>query len=167
MKNLAAYGGVLICGVAIGYGVAVSFQEKTDATAAAGAPPAVVAEEAPAARPAATAAPSGVRLERRREFARVDLAEPDLHARLKPVLNRGTNMEMAAADFTSAVDFAAVAHAARDTGIPFMVLKHQMVTEGKSLEAAIRASKPDAHADIEADLALAKAEADLAAVARD
>src|SRR5262249_51187138 len=54
-------------------------------------------------------------------------SEPRLQARLKPVLNRGARMDIAADGFRSAEEFAAVAHAARNTNVPFMVLKHRVV----------------------------------------
>jgi hypothetical protein len=60
--------------------------------------------------------------------------------------------------------FAAVAHAARHTEIPFVVLKHRVLVKKMSLEDAIAELKPDRNADIEADLAKAAARADLAAV---
>ena len=69
--------------------------------------------------------------------------EPDLHARLKPVLNRGAKMEIAADGFQDAEQFAAVAHGARNTDIPFMVLKHRVLDEHKTLAQAIEASRPD------------------------
>lgn len=44
--------------------------------------------------------------------------------RLKDVLNQGTNVQMAAEGFRNGEQVAAVAHAARNTGVPFMVLKN-------------------------------------------
>src|SRR5829696_7763707 len=42
--------------------------------------------------------------------ARVGVSAPALHDRLKPVLNRGANMAIAAEGFRSAEQFATVAH---------------------------------------------------------
>jgi hypothetical protein len=70
-------------------------------------------------------------------------SEPELHARLKPVLNRGTRMADAAAGFRDAEQFAAVAHAAQNTHVPFVVLKHRVLDQGQTLAQAIRASRPD------------------------
>jgi hypothetical protein len=70
-------------------------------------------------------------------------SEPELHARLKPVLNSGTRMADAAAGFRDAEQFAAVAHAARNTNVPFVVLKHRVLDEKQTLAQAIRASRPD------------------------
>jgi hypothetical protein len=86
---------------------------------------------------------------------------PELHEHLKPVLNRGTKMSIAADGFESAEQFAMVAHAARNTEVPFMVLKHRVLEEGKSLTAAIRESKPDVNAAAEVRRARAAARQDL------
>src|SRR5262245_47889756 len=61
---------------------------------------------------AANARPARARTAAR--TARVDVSEPALHERLKPVLNRGANMTVAAEGFRNAEEFAAVAHAARN-----------------------------------------------------
>ena len=90
--------------------------------------------------------------------------EPELQARLKPVLNRGTNMTIAAEGFKSAEEFATVAHAAKNTDVPFMVLKHRVLTEGKSLAKAIRESKPDINANAEVRRARAEARTDMQAL---
>ena len=81
--------------------------------------------------------------------------------RVKAVLNPGTRIELAAADFRTAEEFMTVAHAARNTKVPFMVLKHRVLTEGQSLEDAIRASKPDIDARTEALRARGEARADI------
>jgi hypothetical protein len=91
----------------------------------------------------------------------IALSTPELHERLKPVLNKGTNMTIAAEGFRSAEEFATVAHAARNTEVPFMVLKHRVLTEGKSLAKAIRESKPDINANAEVRRAREAARSDL------
>jgi hypothetical protein len=73
-------------------------------------------------------------------------AEPELHARLKPVLNPGTRIADAASGFRDAEQFATVAHAARNTNVPFVVLKHRVLEEKQTLAQAIRASRPDVNA---------------------
>jgi hypothetical protein len=95
----------------------------------------------------------------------VSLSAPELHAQLKPLLNRGADMNVAAQDFRDAEQFAAVAHAARNTEIPFMLLKHRVLTEHKPLAAAIRELKPDVDAAAQAKRAQAEARADMAALA--
>jgi hypothetical protein len=97
--------------------------------------------------------------------ARVEVAAPALQERLKPVLNRGANLTMAAEGFRSAEQFATVAHAARNTSVPFLLLKHRVLNEGKSVAEAIRESKPAANAAVEANLARAQARSDIASIA--
>jgi hypothetical protein len=95
----------------------------------------------------------------------ISLSAPELQAQLKPLLNKGANMSVAAQDFRDAEQFAAVAHAARNTEIPFMVLKHRVVDEHKSLATAIRELKPDVDAAAHAKRAQAEARSDIAALA--
>ena len=97
--------------------------------------------------------------------ARIDVAAPALHDRLKPVLNRGANMAIAAEGFRNAEQFATIAHAARNTEVPFVLLKHRVLVEGKSVAEAIRESKPAANAAVEANLARAQARSDIASIA--
>ena len=52
-------------------------------------------------------------------------------------------MEIASEGFRDAEQFAAVAHAARNTNVPFMALKHRILQERKSLAAAIEELKPE------------------------
>jgi hypothetical protein len=82
------------------------------------------------------------------------------------MLNWGTNLAAASAGFDDAVEFASIAHASHDTRVPFMLLKHRVVTEGMTLAEAIHASLPQVDAAVEADLAVAKAQSDVAAIAR-
>lgn len=91
-------------------------------------------------------------------------AAPALHELLKPLLNKGADMGIASEDFGPAEQFAAVAHAARNTSVPFMVLKHHVLYEGKSLEDVIHEFKPDLNAAAEAHRARAEAKTDLAAL---
>jgi hypothetical protein len=90
--------------------------------------------------------------------------EPELHARLKPVLNRGTRMALAAEGFRDAEQFATVAHAARNTGVPFAVLKHRVLQEDQTLARAIRESKPDVDAEREVTRARNAARFDIAVI---
>ena len=118
------------------------------------APAPAAPRKAPAARAAARAtAPA------------IAPSATELHEQLKPLLNKGSDMTMAADGFRSAEQFAAVAHAARNTQIPFVLLKHRVLTEGKSLAAAIRESKPEMNAEVEANRATAEARSDLARLA--
>jgi hypothetical protein len=117
---------------------------------------------------AATPRPRAPRAAARRDAAKVvavPATQPDLQARLKPVLNRGTRMELAAAGFRDAEQFATVAHAARNTGVPFAVLKHRVLEEGQTLARAIRSSKPELDAQREVTRARRAARDDIAAIA--
>ena len=97
--------------------------------------------------------------------ARVEISAPALHDRLKPVLNKGANITVAAEGFRSAEEFATVAHAARNTEVPFLLLKHRVLNEGKSLTEAIRESKPAADAAAEAKHAGSQAREDISSIA--
>jgi hypothetical protein len=91
----------------------------------------------------------------------IPVSAPELHARMKPVLARGTKLPIAAEGFSDAAQFAALAHAARNTQVPFILLKHRVLTQGQSLEEAIRASRPDLDARVEALKAKGEARADI------
>jgi hypothetical protein len=94
--------------------------------------------------------------------------EPRVHTILKPVLNRGTRMEVAAEGFLTAEEFATVAHAARNTQVPFMVLKHRVLSEKQpfteSIADAIQEYKPDLDAKAEVERARMEAKVDLAEI---
>ncbi len=91
----------------------------------------------------------------------IPVSAPELHARMRPVLARGTKLPLAIEGFQSAEQFAALAHAARNTQVPFILLKHRVLTEGQSLEDAIRASRPEIDAKTEALRAKGEARADI------
>lgn len=94
----------------------------------------------------------------------IPVSAPELHDRMKPVLARGTKIPLAVEGFKDAEQFATVAHAARNTQVPFILLKHRVLNEGQSLEDAIRASKPDIDAATEAKRARSEARSDIAAL---
>jgi len=94
----------------------------------------------------------------------IPVSAPELHARMKPVLARGTKLPLAVEGFTSAEQFATIAHAARNTQVPFILLKHRVLVERQSLEDAIAASKPDLDARSEVQRARQEAKADIAAL---
>jgi hypothetical protein len=87
---------------------------------------------------------------------------PEVQKRMQPLLNKGADMNIASEGFRSAEQFATVAHAARNTEVPFMVLKHRVLDERETLAAAIHASKPDLNAADEANRARAQAKGDFA-----
>ena len=94
----------------------------------------------------------------------IPMSAPELHARMRPVLARGTKLPIAVEGFTNAEEFAALAHAARNTQVPFSLLKHRVLTEGQSLEDAIRTSRPDIDARVEALKAKGAARADILSI---
>jgi len=73
-------------------------------------------------------------------------------------------MKIASQEFKDGEQFATVAHAARNTEIPFMVLKHRVLDEGKSLTKAIQEFKPELDARAEAARARVEAKSDVVAV---
>lgn len=88
-------------------------------------------------------------------------AEPvQLHA--KSLLKAGADPMVAAEGFSDAVTFVSVAHAAKNTDIPFMLLKHRVLNQGQPLSQAIRASRPELDSVLESNRARAEARADLA-----
>jgi hypothetical protein len=91
----------------------------------------------------------------------VNLWEPELRDRVKAVLNPGSRLDVAAADFDSSEQFMTVAHAARNTKVPFMVLKDRVLNRGQSLAEAIHEFKPELDAKAEVTRARAAARSDL------
>ena len=123
--------------------------------------PAPVETKRPARR-----APSRDAVTARKDSGRIDTVpvsvwEPELRDRVKAVLNPGTRLELAAEDFTSAEQFVTVAHAARNTQVPFMVLKDRVVNQNQSLAEAIHEFKPDLDARAEVKRARVEARSDL------
>ena len=140
---------------------------KTSAIEPAGTiAPAPVTEPSPPAAHTTAARPAPVRAVTKRVATprgAVIGFSPDLHKRLKPLLNDGADMTVASDGFRNAEQFATLAHASRNTEVPFMVLKHRVLSEGMTLPAAILASRPDINATAEAKRARAEATMDLAA----
>jgi hypothetical protein len=97
--------------------------------------------------------------------ATVDLSAEEFHKRMKPVMNRGTNLSLASDGFRDAEQFATVAHAAHNTKIPFAVLKHRVLVEGKTLAQAIRESDANANAVKEVRMAREQARQDVTEIA--
>ena len=62
---------------------------------------------------------------------------------------------------TTAEQFVTVAHAARNTQVPFVVLKDRVLNEGQTLAEAIHEFKPELDAKAEVVRARAAAQADL------
>jgi hypothetical protein len=111
------------------------------------------------AEPAATTASAGA------ELPKLSPQMPELLDRLQPLLNRGANMKIASEGFRDAELFASVAHAAKNTEVPFVLLKQRVLREGMTLDRAIAELKPKANASIEASRARAEARSDIASLA--
>ena len=94
----------------------------------------------------------------------IPVTAPELQSKIKPVLARGTRINLAVEGFSDAEQFATIAHAAKNTQVPFILLKHRVLTEHRSLADAIRASKPDLDAEAEVERARSAAKTDLAAL---
>jgi hypothetical protein len=174
----AGFVGALALGVAIGPTVhdklsTTSTRDNTAVTESAPAP----TPPAPAARAskrAVAAAPAKSERARASEplvpagppgsvsSVAVAVWEPELRERVQSVLNKGTKLELAAEDFRTTEEFVTVAHAARNTSVPFMVLKHRVLNEGRTLSDAIHEAKPDLDAKAEVARAREAAQADLA-----
>lgn len=80
---------------------------------------------------------------------------------VRPLLKRGTDLTMASEGFTTSESFVATAHAAKNLGIPFVVLKDRVVGQRLSLAAAIKEIKPDVDARAEATRAINAARAEI------
>lgn len=166
----AAFIGVFVLGVAVGPAVMgrIPHRQATAAVEPAQplpAPPAAAPTRAPAPHPARAQSKASSRNAATAAASKVPASEPRLHDRLKPVLNSGARMTVAAEGFQTGEEFATVAHAARNTHVPFMVLKHRVVTERRSLEDALRDIKPEVDAKAEVARARAAAKSDVAAIA--
>jgi len=159
----AGFLGAMALGVVIGPSITNRDMTTTQPVAAVEPAPPAAATPAPPPAPRVTAE-RRAEIKVRENLAAMSSSSPELHARLKPVLNRGAKMELAADGFRDAEQFATVAHAARNTEVPFMVLKHRVLNEKQSLAAAIAASKPELDAKREAARARSAAREDIDAI---
>lgn len=127
-----------------------------------GVVPIEAAAPAPAAAPVDPAAANAVRPPAPQlTLVPAASAQPvQKHVRL--LLNRGTDVRQAAEGFPNALQLMTVAHAARNTEIPFLVLKHRVLTARKPLAVAISEFKPELDEVAEVNRARAEARADLA-----
>lgn len=135
-------------------GPQISANRDTPAPLASVTPEAVMPVEVPA--PAPVVAP---RLERVLPAS----ARP-VQQQVKRLLNDGVDVEMAADGFHNARELMTVAYASRNTDIPFVLLKHRVLTERMSLGQAIRESRPELNESAEVSRARAEAKADLARI---
>lgn len=159
----------LVIGVVIGAHYPDKFGNRSSESTVSSAQPADErpAAEQPAARkrtPASVAAKRAETAESKAVNSRIPADTPELQARLKKVLNRGTDMDKAAEGFRDAEQFATVAHASKNTEVPFMVLKNRVLNEGMPLSTAIHESNPYLDVSAAAQLARVEARKDIAAI---
>ncbi len=119
---------------------------------------AAATSDQPASAGALTTHPAGVAAKIVALPASVDVVQQ--HAR--DLLSPGTDVKLAANGFSSAERFVMVAYAARNTDVPFVVLKNRVIGGGQSLAHAIHVSRPELNANLEVNRARAEAQADLA-----
>ena len=150
---------VLVAVVVLGVLAGPRLMHRADEAPAATPPVTAPEPAAPATEPSRSAArPTSPRAESTHSVAPT---APELQKALKPLLSYGTNLDKAADGFQSGVQFAAVAHAAKNTAVPFVVLKHRVLNEKKSLAVAIHESKPELNAKREASKAWDEARQEL------
>lgn len=161
---------VAVLGMVGAFALGLTVGPQLDANrAAASAASVSAAAPAPAPAPAAEPAPVERPLPARRitapKLERVPPAEArPVQMQVKQILNRGTDVKVAVEGFQNARELMTVAHAARNTEIPFILLKHRVLTEHKSLAAAIREFKPELDEQAEVTRATTQAKADLARI---
>jgi hypothetical protein len=158
--------GVVALGVVTAPTIRNTWSKMNTPEMSASAPVATSAPVPVEAKPPARRAPSREAVTASKDTGRigsvpVSVWEPELRDRVKAVLNPGTRLELAAEDFTSAEQFVTVAHAARNTQVPFMVLKDRVVNRNQSLAEAIHEFKPDLDAKAEVKRARVEARSDL------
>lgn len=121
------------------------------------------------AAPAVVSAPAPATLAARARAVRLErvppATAPAVQQHVKRLLNAGTNPEMAAEGFGNARELMTVAYAARNTDIPFVLLKHRVLRERMSLASAIQQSRPELDEVAEVNRARAEARADLSRMA--
>ena len=121
------------------------------------------------AAPAAASAPAPATPPSRARAVRLErvppATAPAVQQHVKRLLNAGTNPVMAAEGFGNARELMTVAYAARNTDIPFVLLKHRVLRERMSLASAIQQSRPELDEIAEVNRARAEARADLSRMA--
>jgi hypothetical protein len=159
LRKSVTVGLVLVAVVALGVLAGPRLMHRADEAPAVTPPMTSPEAAAPATEPSPRPArPSSPRAESTHSVAPTT---PELQKALKPLLSYGTNLDKAAEGFQSGVQFAAVAHAAKNTAVPFVVLKHRVLNEKKSLAVAIHESKPELNAKREATKAWDEARQEL------
>jgi hypothetical protein len=133
MTNTSKFwiGALIVAGVGAGAVVA-----NRDRISEAPVVPAAMATPAPVVEKAALPMPKP----RTHEPASVEplVMTDELAAEAKPLLNKGTDLTMASEGFATRESFLATARAAKENGIPFVLLKDRVVAHKKPLKVAVR-----------------------------
>jgi len=149
---------VMVLGMAGAFALGLAVGPQLDANRLPAPTPVATAPAAPAAEVAKTATPAAApRLERV-----LPATAKAVQQQVRGLLNAGADTRVAAAGFSNARELMTVAHAARNTDIPFILLKHRVLDERMSLARAIRESKPELNEVAEVNRARADAKAALA-----
>lgn len=155
---------VAILGMVGAFALGLTVGPQLDATRTSKAP--AVAAVAPAPEPAPGVVPDKPLESWRVTAPKLERVLPahatPVQQQVKHILNRGTDVKVAAEGFQNARELMTVAYAAKNTAIPFVLLKHRVLNERKSLAAAIREFKPELDGAAEVTRARAEAKADLA-----
>jgi hypothetical protein len=157
----------LTLGIAAAFALGVWTGPRITTRLATSAPEAAVAADA-APAPSTAAPKTAVRAkatERAAKAPAVPISAPALHRQLKQLMFDGTDMNKASNGFRDAEQFATVAYASHNTGVPFVVLKHRVLNEGKTLTSAIRESLPTTNAALEVERARVQARSTLVSIA--
>lgn len=143
--------GAFALGLAVG--PQIDAHRQTEATPV----PVTAPEQTAVALVSGETAPVPVRLERV-----PPASAPAVQRHVQLLLSEGTDVKLAASGFPNARELMTVAHAARNTDIPFVLLKHRVLNERMPLARAINVSRPDLDEAAEVNRARAEARADLA-----
>jgi hypothetical protein len=148
--------GALVVGV-LGAGAVMANRSRVDIT------PAVPMAAAEPAAPVVSKAALPLPKPRAAEPETVPFMMSDeLAAIARPLLQPGTDLVTATEGFPSRESFLATAYAAKNTGIPFVILKDRIVAQRQPLAAAIQDVKPEVDAKAEAARAISAARSEIA-----
>jgi hypothetical protein len=145
MTNTSKFWTVALIAGAVGIGAAVANRDQVEEAV----PQMAVAAAAPEI-PEPTVTKAALPMPKPRKVAEPLVMSSGLAAIVRPLLQRGTDLTMASQGFETSESFVATAHAAKNLGIPFVVLKDRVVAQKMSLAEAIKEIKPDVNAKAEA-----------------
>lgn len=157
MTNTSKFWTAAVIVGAVAAGAAIANNDRVEAANVA---PQVALAPPEASEPAATKAALPLPTPRK---ANAPLSmSPGLATLMRPLLQRGTDLTMASEGFTTSESFVATAHAAKNLGIPFVLLKDRVVARRQPLATAIRELRPGVDAKAEAARAISAARSEIA-----